>query len=139
MAVRMQFSRAIPIFRIFNVRKATEFYVDFLGFSVDWEHRFAAHAPLYMQISRGKLVLNLSEHYGDCCPGSTIIVSMTGLDAFHKEITATHYRYLHPGIETTPWDARVMTVIDPFGNRIRFSEELPARTSATKSRVKKKH
>jgi len=138
MAVRMQFSRAIPIFRIFNTKKAREFYVDFLGFSVDWEHRIAAHAPLYMQISRGKLVLNLSEHYGDCCPGSAIIVRMTGLDAFHKEITAKHYRYLHPGIETTPWNTRDMTVIDPFGNRIRFSEDLPARATRGKSAPKKK-
>ena len=137
MAARMQFSGAIPIFRIFNAKKAREFYLDFLGFSVDWEHRFAAHAPLYMQISRGELVLNLSEHYGDCCPGSAIIVKMTGLDAFHKEITARHYRYLHPGIETTPWNARVMTVIDPFGNRIRFSEDLPVRGRKSASKKKR--
>ncbi|HVC64682.1 MAG TPA: glyoxalase superfamily protein, partial [Candidatus Dormibacteraeota bacterium] len=43
---------AIPIFRIFDVEKAKEFYVDFLGFRVDWEHRFDETAPLYMQISR---------------------------------------------------------------------------------------
>jgi hypothetical protein len=33
--------QAIPIFRIFDVAKAKEFYVGFLGFQVDWEHRFA--------------------------------------------------------------------------------------------------
>jgi catechol 2,3-dioxygenase-like lactoylglutathione lyase family enzyme len=42
--------QAIPIFRIFDVAKAKEFYVGFLGFQVDWEHRFdetagADHRP----------------------------------------------------------------------------------------------
>ena len=36
----MQLEAAIPILRIFSVDKAKEFYVGFLGFSVDWEHRF---------------------------------------------------------------------------------------------------
>lgn len=28
------------LLRIFDVAKAKEFYVGFLGFTVDWEHRF---------------------------------------------------------------------------------------------------
>jgi catechol 2,3-dioxygenase-like lactoylglutathione lyase family enzyme len=135
----MKLLSSIPIFRIFDVKKAKEFYVDYLGFSIDWEHRFAAHAPLYMQISRGNLVLHLSEHYGDSTPGSAIRVPMTGVDAFHKEVTAKHYRYLHPGVETKPWNTRDMSVIDPFGNRIHFSESLSTRPSRKgKSAAKKK-
>ena len=38
----VQFERAVPIFRIFSLDKAREFYLDFLGFKVDWEHRFEA-------------------------------------------------------------------------------------------------
>jgi len=41
--------RAIPIFRIFDIEKAREFYVGFLGFTVDWEARFDETAPVYMQ------------------------------------------------------------------------------------------
>jgi hypothetical protein len=29
-----------PILRSFDEAKAREFYIDYLGFSVDWEHRF---------------------------------------------------------------------------------------------------
>ena len=47
---------------------------------------------------------------------------MTGLDDFHREISGRGYRYLRPGIEEMPWGMREMQVIDPFGNRIRFSE-----------------
>lgn len=42
----------IPVFRIFDEAKAKEFYVDFLDFKIDWEHRFGENFPLYMQVSR---------------------------------------------------------------------------------------
>ena len=120
----ISFDRMIPILRIFSIDKAKEFYVDFLGFKVDWEHRFDEKAPLYMQVSRGNLVLHLTEHYGDCCPGSTVFVEMTGLDEFHDDIISMDYPYLKPDVQTTPWNAKLMGVIDPFGNRLRFNEYL---------------
>lgn len=73
-------------------------------------------------MARAGLVLHLTEHHGDCCPGSTVLVRMTGLEAFHREITSRGYGYMRPGIERTPWHTREVEVIDPFGNRIRFSE-----------------
>ena len=114
----------IPILRIFSVEKAKEFYAGFLGFAVDWEHRFDEKAPVYMQISRAGCVLHLSEHYGDCCPGSTVFLRVTGLDEYHREISAKGYGYLRPGIEPTFHNSKCMQVIDPFGNRIRFDESL---------------
>ncbi len=42
----------VPILRIFDVERAKAFYVGFLGFTIDWEHRFDEKAPLYMQVSR---------------------------------------------------------------------------------------
>jgi catechol 2,3-dioxygenase-like lactoylglutathione lyase family enzyme len=117
--------QTIPLLRIFDAAKAREFYVDFLGFSIDWQHRFDASAPLYMQVSRGGCVLHLTEHHGDCCPGSTVFVRLTGLEEFHREIAARNYPYSRPAIELAPWQARLMEVADPFGNRLRFNEDLP--------------
>ena len=51
----MPLSAPTPILRSFDAAKAREFYVDFLGFKVDWEHRFGDNFPLYMQVSRGRL------------------------------------------------------------------------------------
>ena len=48
--MEIEFTRVVPILRIFDVAKADEFYLGFLGFSVDWDHRFDADAPLYRQI-----------------------------------------------------------------------------------------
>jgi uncharacterized glyoxalase superfamily protein PhnB len=117
-----QFDHVIPVLRMFSVDKAKEFYIGFLGMTVDSEHRFDDAAPLYMQVSRGRLVLHLSEHHGDGCPGACIIVHVDGLDDFHREITAKGYRYMRPGIEDMPWGTREMGVVDPFNNRIRFTD-----------------
>lgn len=117
------FLTTIPIMRIFDVVKAKDFYVGFLGFTIDWEHRFDDLAPVYLQISKGDLVLHLSEHHGDCCPGSTVFVWMKGIEDFHAAITSRGYGYMRPGIERTFYNSICVEVTDPFGNRIRFNEE----------------
>jgi len=117
----IRIERPIPIVRIFDVAKAREFYLDFLGCSVDWEHRFGENFPLYMQVSRTEFQLHLSEHHGDASPGSNAFVPMSGIEAFRRELIGKSYTYMKPGIEEAPW-GRELQVYDPFGNRIRFCE-----------------
>lgn len=76
--MEITFEVIIPILRIFDVAKADEFYQGFLGFWVDWDHRFDANAPLYRQVSRGSLVLHRSEHHGDGSPHSLLPTSRAG-------------------------------------------------------------
>ena len=118
----ISFTRTVPILRIFDVGKAKEFYTGYLGFHVDWEHRFPDTVPVYMQVSRSGMVLHLSEHYGDGTPGSAIYVQMEGVEEFHRELTEKNYAYLRPGLNKTPWNTLALNVIDPFGNKISFNE-----------------
>jgi catechol 2,3-dioxygenase-like lactoylglutathione lyase family enzyme len=123
----MHFGSPVPILRIFDEAKAKEFYVGFLGFEVDWEHRFEPGLPLYCQLSRGECRLHLSEHHGDATPGSALRIEVEGLDQFHAELAASRYKYARPGIEQQPW-GRDMSITDPFGSRLIFSElsQLPS-------------
>ena len=118
----VSFLATIPILRIFDEARAREFYCDFLGFSVRFEHRFALELPLYMEVARAGMRLHLSEHHGDASPGSTLFVPMQGVRALHRELLAKQYKYNRPGLETLPWGEQV-EVHDPFGNRIRFCEQ----------------
>lgn len=101
-AMSIECIRTIPILRIFSVEKAKEFYIGWLGFKIDWEHQFEQNTRKYMQVSRGHLVLHLSEHHGDACPGSAVSVEMQGLGEFHREIVRKNYKYNRPGLEHTP-------------------------------------
>jgi catechol 2,3-dioxygenase-like lactoylglutathione lyase family enzyme len=116
----MAFGPIIPILRIFDEAKARDFYVGFLGFTVDWEHRFEPGTPLYMQVSREGCVLHLSEHFGDGTPGSVIRVGSSDLAAYQAELLAKKYKYARPGIEDQPW-GKDMSISDPFGNQLVFT------------------
>jgi catechol 2,3-dioxygenase-like lactoylglutathione lyase family enzyme len=117
----MKLAPPIPILRIFDEAKAREFYVDFLGFRVDWEHRFEPGLPLYLQVSRDGCVLHLSEHHGDASPGSALRIETDAIDALREELLGKEYKYARPGIQEAPW-GRDMSIGDPFGNRLVFSE-----------------
>ncbi|MGA0560005.1 glyoxalase superfamily protein [Larkinella sp. VNQ87] len=116
----------IPIFRIFDYEKAVTFYVDWLGFSIAWEHRFEENAPVYLEITKGDLRLHLSEHHGDATPGSKVLIEYPNLKKFHEELTAKQYKYMRPGLEEAFWGAWTVNMIDPFGNRLEFFERKPA-------------
>lgn len=116
-------TETIPMLRIFDKDKAIEFYVNWLGFSIDWEHTFSeGKPPVYIQISKSGIVIHLTEHHGDCTPGGKVYIECKGLQAYHKELTDKRYAYNAPGLETAPWKSLCMEVVDPFGNKLLFSE-----------------
>ncbi len=118
----MTLGKITPILRSFDEAKAREFYVDFLGFKVDWEHRFEAGLPLYMQVSKDDCILHLSEHHGDCCPGAALRIAITDVKAYQQELLAKRYKNSRPGVEHQPWGEWAMSIGDPFGNRLDFYE-----------------
>jgi len=116
------FAPAAPILRIFDEEKAKDFYLGFLGFSLDWEHRFEKELPLYAQISRGLCKLHLSGHHGDASPGATVFISIRNIHKFHKGLKEEKNPNSRPGITKEGWGL-VMAVTDPFSNRLRFCEQ----------------
>jgi len=115
-----------PVLRIFDYDKTIEFYVDWLGFKVDWIHEFEkGTGPKFIQVSLKDVMLFLSEHHGDSSPGLHIhIMDFEGLEAYHQQIAAKKYKYNRPGLQVPFWNENAisMTIIDPFGNHITFSE-----------------
>ncbi len=120
---RVELTTVTPLLRIFDVAKAKEFYVDFLGFALDWEHRYEPDMPLYAQVSLGRCALHLTEHHGDCTPGSAIRIEASNLTEYHEILTAKKYGYARPGLEQA-FGCLEVRIADPFGNRLTFFERL---------------
>lgn len=112
----------IPILRIFDVAKAKEFYIDWLGFKIDWEHQFEENTPYYSGISKDIIELHLSEHYGDATPGSKVFIVCNEIEKYFAELQSRPYKYYRPGLEKTFYGSLCMEVGDPFGNRLSFNE-----------------
>jgi catechol 2,3-dioxygenase-like lactoylglutathione lyase family enzyme len=120
----MRIGPVVPILRIFDEAKAREFYVDFLGFSVDWEHRFEPGLPLYMQVSRSGCRLHLSGPHGDACPGSALRIEVADIDGLLADLKQRRRAFARPSIVDTPWGNRDMGITDPFGNRLCFASAI---------------
>ena len=113
-----------PILRIFDEAKAKEFYVDYLEFEIEFEHRFGDNFPLYVGLQKGSFTLHLSEHHGDACPGAKMRIHMRGLKEYHERLAAKDYRYAKPGCCRGDFDDLEMELADPFGNKLWFVEKL---------------
>ncbi len=115
---------AIPVLRIFVEAKAREFYAEFLGFTVDFEHRFEDNFPIYLSVSQSSCCLHLSEHHGDACPGAHLRIRIDNVEQFRDRLSAKVYKYAKPNSsEQTPWGTTELTIDDPFGNKLTFYQE----------------
>ena len=122
----MTFRPAVPILRSFDEAKTKEFYVGFLGFAVDFEHRFEPDMPLYIGISRGECRIHLSEHFGDAAPGARIRIEVDDVKGLCEALGRKAYRNARPGWQDQEWGCTEMTIHDPSGNRLTFWTALAA-------------
>ncbi|PZF85724.1 glyoxalase superfamily protein [Jiangella anatolica] len=119
----------IPVLRVFSVEKAREFYVDFLGFVLDFGGPSSGgDSPFYGQVSRGRTTLQLTEAEYDPYPGATVFIWLDGVHDLHRELNERRQTVKvwgpavwTPAPEETPFGT-VMTIADPFGNALRFTE-----------------
>ncbi len=116
----------VPQLRITDPRRSRAFYVDGLGFSVDWEHRFGPGLPVFMQLTRAGQSLFLTEHEGDCKVGGAAYFVVPDVDACHREFVSRGIVPTEPPCDT-PGLPREMVVTDPDGNRLRFASATASR------------
>jgi catechol 2,3-dioxygenase-like lactoylglutathione lyase family enzyme len=116
----------IPQLRSTDAVRSLAFYVNQLGFSIDWQHQFEPGFPLFFQLTREGQTLFLTEHTGDCEVGGAVYFRVPDAQACHaafaaQGVTATQ------SPQATPWGTIEFLLTDPDGNRLRFaSERAPA-------------
>jgi predicted enzyme related to lactoylglutathione lyase len=115
----MSMKTPLPVLRIFDNHLAKSFYLDWFAFRLVWEHRPEDGGPSIMEVSRDEATLFLSEHYGDGSPGAKVFIGIDDVDSLHQELTDRRNTHMKPGVEVTDW-GRILTVIDPFGNKLVF-------------------
>lgn len=110
----------IPQLRTTSAKASLPFYVDGLGFKVDWAHQFEPGFPLFMQLTREGQTIFLTEHTGDCQVGGAVYFIVP--DA--RGCFADFVRRGAPVGEAPadmPWGNCEFLLTDPDGNRLRFS------------------
>lgn len=112
----------VPVLRIHDQEIARHFYLEYLAFDIEWEHRFERDMPLYLRIRRDSTALDLSEHHGDGTPGTVTWVPVGDLADLHSEVHRRAHPRLNPGIDREAPGGPTMEITDPFGNVLRFCQ-----------------
>lgn len=119
-----EFKSSIPVLRMFDEAAAKSFYLDYLGFEVDWEHRFHATptSPLYMQIRQGEAIIHLNGHAKEDAPISEVRIPVRGLDNYCEYLRGKGANYPNPCV-VDPRNVGKntdMNIYDPFENYLVF-------------------
>ena len=112
----------IPQLRITNAERSLRFYVQGLGFKVDWEHRFEPGFPLFAQLTRQGQTIFLTEHKGDCEVGGAVYFIVPDAARTLAEFVQQGIVPTNP-LADTPWGTSEFLLTDPDGNRLRFASD----------------
>ena len=110
----IMFGPASPILRVADVRASVDYYVNILGFKVDWD------AESIVSVSRDRCCIFLCE--GDQGnPGAWMWIGVPDAQALHDELVAKGARIRNP--PTNFWWALEMQVEDLDGNVLRLGSD----------------
>ncbi len=119
----------MPIFKISDYNKAVQFYVDWLGFKIDWQLEKKEENSIYLQISKGKITLHLTNNTSDNSPGKAF-VEVEGVQRYYQQLVGKKVPFEKPVLGQSAWSELSMEVTDPFGNKLLFSEKVPFKATA---------
>jgi catechol 2,3-dioxygenase-like lactoylglutathione lyase family enzyme len=111
----VEFGGVTPILRVASLDASLAYYVDVLGFSVQWRNGGFA------SVRRGRAALMLSE--GDQGhPGTWMWLAVSDADALHEELRGRGAVIRHPPTNY-PWGSRELHVSDPDGHVLRLGSD----------------
>ena len=112
--------QAIPVLKIEDEDIARQFYVDALGFKVDWDWRPEPGLPIYMGLSRDGWAIHLTEHVEDCSPAGAVYFIVDDIVAFYQELKGRNPQMNNELIEQ-PWGQTELMLLDHFQHKLRFA------------------
>ena len=113
----LTFENATPILRVSDFESSVAYYVNALGFRLDWNvGRFGA-------VKRGDAALMLCEGSQGSTP-TWVYVSVSDADALYEELRGRGARIRVPPTNY-PWGSRELHVFDPDGHVLRFGSDAP--------------
>ena len=116
---------SIPVLRMFDEVKARAFYLEFLGYEVDWEHCFEPdenESPLYMQISQGASVLHLNGYATEETPEVEVRIPVLGIEAYCALLSERASGSEKPEVVDPRYEGKNtdMNICAPAGNQLVF-------------------
>src|SRR5699024_6765470 len=119
-------TKAIPVLRVWDYDTTINFYINWLGFKIDWKEK-PDEGPFQMQISMNEVTMQLVQFTLNKEKLGTwvLIQDFKNLIAYRKLLSFKGSKFPIPPIKQQPGEKRKIlsiTFIDPFQNRIEIRE-----------------
>ena len=117
--------KAIPLFPQPNIKRATEFYRDKMGFEI-----LFMYGEDYGGVLRDEFLL----HFWKCedkkiAENTSCRVEVDDAETLYKEFSKTGVIHPNGALEVKPWGYKEFAILDEAGNLIRFAEEIPLKNN----------
>jgi len=117
--MRKDMHRVVPALRVVSYAASKPFY-ESLGFREQWTQQFESGMPTFASMAFDGMELFLTEHAGDCQPGGLVHFYVPDVDALYDDFLEYGVSVeREPNNDLGP-DLRVMSVLDPDINRLKF-------------------
>ena len=113
------FESTISMLRVTDARASEKFYCQKLGFQKSWEYDPGDGEPVFIEITRDKVSLHLSEHEGDGPLGVQLYVNVANAGALYDELTQNGVSIGDPPYDAE-WGHTVFELQDLDGNTLRI-------------------
>ena len=117
---------SIPVLRMLDEERSRSFYVNFLGYEIEWSHRFQPddpESPLYLQVRQGESVLHLNGHADERSPIVEVRIPVENLETYCQWLRQKCPEGVEPPEIVDPrHEGRNsdMNILDPAGNLLVF-------------------
>ncbi len=122
-----------PALKVGDFSEAVAHYVEWLGFTLDWEWREAPGEPAIGFLSRDRFTFMINEHR-DALGPAAIHLDVQNLDALVEEWDGRR-----PGAavirSVPPYEFPEAVIEDPWGNRLHFEGKLESEEAARRRTV----
>lgn len=109
---QVQFEPATPILRVTDFEASVRYYVEVLGFGLDWRD------GAFGSVRRGETSIMLCEG-SQGKPGTWMYIGVTNVDALHEELRSRGARIRHAPMNF-PWGSRELHIFDLDGHVLRL-------------------
>ncbi len=117
----MPLKSAIPVLLIIDLEKSLSFYIDILGFELDWTWR-DTDGTTFQQISQGRVRLYLKQVQAISVPGC-LYLYVDDVDRWHQRLLQKN-QPVDTLPSAKPWGNREMCLSDPDGNKVHICTPL---------------
>jgi len=115
---KAELMRALPVLPVTDLKAASTFYREHLGFDVLFD------MGNYAGVGRGPIEIHLDASSPKAAPSVSCRIDVRGVDALYAEIEPKGVVKTDEKLETKPWGLRQFSVLDASGNRITFAERV---------------